>query len=231
MTAKILQLVNSAFFGLSDKVSSPQKAVTILGLNTIKSLVLGIHVFSEYQGQRNLPVSVDVVWQHSLRVSSLTFLIARSLSLNGQEREDARVSGVLHDIGMLLGFQIPGFFQNVRFKKNGQSIIETEYSFLGTSHAEMGAYLLGIWGLPNAIVEAVTFHHMPGIQAATKPGLLTSLHVADGLLNMCQNEKNDNFAAYLDLPYLKKLGLVNRLDEWAALTRNFLQDSGDNRKA
>jgi len=226
MTAKILQLVNSAFFGLTDNISSPQKAVTILGLNTIKSLVLGIHVFSEYQGQRNLPVSVDVVWEHSLKVSNLTFLIARSLSLNGQEREDARVSGVLHDIGLLLGFQIPGFFRNVRFKKNGQSIIETEYNFLGTSHAEMGAYLLGIWGLPNSIVEAVTFHHMPGIQAATRPGLLTSLHIADGLLNMCQNEKTDSFAEYLDMPYLQKLGLVNRLDEWVSLTRNFLQDAG-----
>ncbi len=59
MTAKILQLVNSAFFGLSDNISSPQRAVTILGLNTVKALVLGIHVFSEYQGKSNLPISID----------------------------------------------------------------------------------------------------------------------------------------------------------------------------
>lgn len=214
MTAKILQLVNSAFFGLSDNVSSPQKAVTVLGLNTVKSLVLGIQVFSEYRGQRNLPISVDTVWKRSMCVSSMAFFIARSLNLSSQEREDARVSGVLHDVGMLLSFQIPGFFQNVRFDEYGQTETESEYQFLGTSHAEMGGYLLGIWGLPNSIVEAVTFHHMPSLQPAAKPGLLASLHAASGLLNMCQIKKDKNYALYLDMPYLQKLGLTGHLDEW-----------------
>jgi HD-like signal output (HDOD) protein len=225
MTAKILQLVNSAFFGISDNISSPQKAVTILGINTIKSLVLGIQVFSEYQGLRNLPVSVDVIWKHSLYVSNLAFMIARNLNLSSKEREDARVSGVLHDVGMLLGFQIPGYFQHVRFTKYGQSVIETEYQFLGTSHAEMGGYLLGIWGLPNTIVEAVTFHHFPGEQAVAKPDLLTVLHMANGLLNMCQNEKDTNYAAHLDMSYLQKLGLAEQLDEWLVMTREFLNNS------
>jgi HD-like signal output (HDOD) protein len=225
MSAKILQLVNSAFFGLSDNISNPQKAVTILGLNTIKSLVLGMQVFSEYQGQKNLPISVDRIWKHSLQVSSLAFSIARSLNLSNQEREDARVSGVLHDVGMLLGFHIPKFFQNVRFNKDGHTIIESEYKFLGTSHAEMGGYLLGIWGLPNSIVEAVTFHHMPGLQVSAKLGLLTSLHVANGLLNMCQIEKDKNYASYLDMSYLQKLGLLGRLDDWVLATHDLLKNA------
>jgi HD-like signal output (HDOD) protein len=225
MTAKILQLVNSAFFGVSDNVSSPKKAVTILGLNTIKSLVLGIQVFSEYQGGRNLPVSVDQIWNHSLYVSNIAFSIACSLGLSGQEREDARVSGVLHNIGMLVGFQIPGYFQHVRFNKNGHTLIETEYQCLGTSHAEMGGYLLGIWGLPHSIVEAVTFHHMPGLQAATKPGLLTALHLASGLVNMCQIEKKKDYVSFLDMPCLQRLGLVDRLDEWTGTTLNLLNNT------
>ena len=226
MTAKILQLVNSAFFGLSENVNTPQKAVTILGLNTIKSLVLGIQVFSEYQGQKNLPISVDAIWENSLHVSCLAVSIARSLGLGAREREDARVSGVLLDIGMLLSFQIPGFFQNVKFNKNGQTVIESEYQFLGTSHAEMGGYLLGIWGLPNFIVEAVTFHHLPDLQqAAVKPDLLTSLHVANGLVNMCQVEAYKNYVAYLNLPYLQKLGLIERLDEWTIATRDLLNNN------
>jgi HD-like signal output (HDOD) protein len=226
MTAKILQLVNSAFFGLSENVNTPQKAVIILGLNTIKSLVLGIQVFSEYQGQKNLPISVDAIWENSLHVSSLAVSIARSLGLGAREREDARVSGVLLDIGMLLSFQIPGFFQNVKFNKNGQTVIESEYQFLGTSHAEMGGYLLGIWGLPNFIVEAVTFHHLPDLQqAAVKPDLLTSLHVANGLVNMCQVEADKNYVAHLNLPYLQKLGLIERLDEWTLATRDLLNNN------
>ncbi len=225
MTAKILQLVNSAFFGLSENISNPQKAVTILGINTIKSLVLGIQVFSEYQGQRNLPVSVDVIWKHSLIVGGVASAIARRLSLNGQEREDARVSGVLHDVGMLLSFQIPEFFQHVRFYKNGHSVFESEYQFLGTSHAEMGGYLLGIWGLPSSIVEAVTFHHNPGVLGGIKPGLITALHLANGFINMCQLEKDKKYANYLDMPYLEKLGLVNRLDEWVSMTSDMLNNS------
>jgi HD-like signal output (HDOD) protein len=223
MAAKILQLVNSAFFGLSDNISSPQKAVTILGLNIIKSLVLGIQVFSEYQSERILPFSADSVWKHSLHVSNLTFSIARSLNLTSAEREDARISGVLHDIGMLLGFQIPGFFQNVRINKNGQTKIESEYKYLGTSHAEMGGYLLGIWGLPDSIVEAITYHHRPALQPVEKTGLLTSLHVANGLINMCQLETGSNYAPYIDMLYLQRLGLVDRLDEWVAVTRDLLK--------
>jgi HD-like signal output (HDOD) protein len=225
MTAKILQLVNSAFFGVSENISSPQKAVTILGLNTIKSLVLGIQVFSEYQGRQNLPVSVDGVWKHSLYVSSLAFLIARGLSLSSQEREDARVSGVLHDVGLLLGFHIPGFFQSVRFYKNGHPCIESEYQSLGTSHAEMGGYLLGIWGLPHPIVEAVAFHPLAGNQTEGILGLTTALHVANGLINMCQIEKDKNYDSYLNMPQLQKLGIVGRLDEWTSAAHDLLNNT------
>jgi HD-like signal output (HDOD) protein len=186
---------------------------------------MGIQVFAEYQGSSNISASVDVVWKHSLQVSSLAFSIARSLGLSSQEREDARVSGVLHDVGMLLGFQIPGFFQSVRFHKNGHAFIESEYQSLGTSHAEMGGYLLGIWGLPNTIVEAVTFHHRPGIQAAAKPGLVTALHAANGLINACQIERNNNYAPYLDMPYLQKLGLVEHLDEWGIVASDLLNST------
>jgi HD-like signal output (HDOD) protein len=226
MTAKILQLVNSAFFGTSENISSPQKAVTILGLNTIKSLVLGIQVFSEYQSQGHAPISVDVIWKHSLHVSSLAFSIARSLNLGSPERENARVAGVLHDVGMLFAFQIPRFFHSVRFYKNGHVLIDSEYQFLGVSHTEMGGYLLGIWGLPYPIVEAVTLHYMPGARAAAKPDLVTALHIANGLINMCQVEKQKNYAAFLDISYLQRLGLVERLDEWVPVASDLLNSTG-----
>ena len=223
MTAKILQLVNSAFFGLSENISSPQKAATILGLNTIKSLVLSIQVFSGYQDANRLPVSVDVVWLHSLHVSRLAFSIARSLDLSSQECEDARVSGVLHDVGILLGLQIPDFFQSVRFHKNGHIVIESEYESLGTSHAEMGGYLLGIWGLPNSIVQAVAFHPLMGIPAAAQPDIVTTLHLANGLINMCELEADKLYTPYLNLPYLQKSGLIGYLDDWTLKARDVLQ--------
>jgi putative nucleotidyltransferase with HDIG domain len=225
MTAKILQLVNSAFFGLADNVSSPQRAVTILGLNTVKALVLGIHVFSEYQGKTNLPISIDALWKHCMLVSSLAFNISKSLYLTTQDQENARVSGILHDIGKLVLFQIPNFFQEVQLNKFGLISLESEYQVLKTSHAEMGAYLLGMWGLPNAIVEAITFHHKPGMQISDKADLLTTLHTANGLVNMCRFEKDLVYGTYLDLQYLEKLSLLSRLDEWTSMARDLMNNS------
>jgi len=225
MTAKILQLVNSAFFGLAVNVSSPQRAVTILGLNTIQALVLGIQVFTEYQGNSNSPISIDAVWKHSILVSNLAYLIGRDMKLNTQELEDARVSGVLHDIGKLLLFKIPDVFNKIQFNKSGLLSIESEYQVMNTSHAEMGAYLLGIWGLPTPIVDAVAFHHMPGNQVSDKAGLLTALYVSNELLNMERAGTDVSDYTNLDLDYLQMMGVIDRLDEWKLAARDLIQNS------
>jgi len=225
MTAKILQLVNSAFFGLSDNVSSPQRAVTLLGLNTIKALVLGIQVFSEFQGRKGLPVSVDTIWKHSLRVSSLALSIAKQINLSPQEREDVCVAGVLHDIGILLYFKIPYLTPRSFFPRNDLISTEAEYQVLGTSHAEMGGYLLGIWGLPITIVEAVGFHHTPWQQISTNTSIVDVLYVANGLLNMCLHEKEVAYANYLDMDYMRQTGLSVYLDEWLAMANDLVNRS------
>ncbi len=227
MTAKILQLVNSAFFGLSDNVSSPERAVTLLGLNTVKALVLGIHVFSEYQGRENLPISIEALWKHSMLVSGLAFSIARSLNLSTQEQENARVSGILHDIGKLVLLKTPDFFQRVQLNRHGLISVESEYQILKTSHAEMGAYLLGMWGLPDPIVEAIAFHHRPSAQISKKADLITTLHIANGLANMCHLEKEVTYNTYLDIQYLEKLTVVNRLDEWTSVAKDLTNNADE----
>jgi len=226
MTAKILQLVNSAFFGLSDNVSSPQRAVTILGLNTIKALVLGIQVFSEFQARRALPISVDSIWKHSMLVSSLAYSIAKKMNMTNQEREDVRVSGVLHDVGILLHLKMADISPKIKFNLNGLISVESEYKAIGTSHAEMGGYLLGIWGLPTSIVEAVTFHHRPWLQISKNVGVVTVLYIANGLVNMCQFEKEMAYPAYLDMSYVQKTGLVDYLPDWTAAAKDLLHQSG-----
>ncbi len=214
MTAKILQLVNSAFFGLAARISSPQRAVTILGLNTIRSLVLGIDVFSGYQGQ-HASISVDGLWLHSVMVSNLAYTIARGLKLSLAEQEEARVSGILHDIGKLLQIRIPNFFEKLSSTSPRRVTYQEEYKHFGISHAEMGGYLLGIWGLPKSIVEAVTFHHRPDYVVSKKVDLLTALHTANGLLSMWQVEKTPQFETYLDINYLQQYGLDKKLEEWS----------------
>lgn len=225
MTSKILQLVNSAFFGLPDNVSSPQRAVSLLGFNTIKALVLGIHIFAQYQGQSNRFISIEKMWKHSLAVSNLSYKIARNIGLNLQEQEDARIAGVLHDTGKLVFFNIPGFFQKVIPGKYGVLSLESEYNVLKTTHEEIGAYLLGMWGLPNVILEAVAFHHHPEKVVSSKPEIVTALYIANGLITMCDREMELDYAGYLGMPYLEKLGLTKNLDEWTSEAKFILRNT------
>jgi len=222
MTARILQLVNSAFFGVADNISSPQRAVTLLGMNTIKALVLGIQIFSEFQGRRGLPITVDALWKHSLLVSSLASMIAYQLNLSSQDREDARVSGVLHDIGILLYFKVLYLSPGTFFNERGLVSTEVENQVLGISHAEMGAYLLGMWGLPLTIVEAVAYHHTPWQQVHKGPGVVDVLHIANGLVNMCVYETEVLYPTYLDMDYLRQAGLASMLDQWLKLTYDLI---------
>jgi HD-like signal output (HDOD) protein len=224
MTAKILQLVNSAFFGLADHISSPQRAITILGINTTKALVFSAQVFSEYEGHTDLPLSIDDLWKHSMLSSAIARQIAADLKLSSQEQEDAQVSGILHDIGKLLELKIPKTCQLLKLWK-GRLSIPLEYESIGTSHAEMGAYLLGIWGLPSPIVEAVMYHHTPSRQIAANVNILTALHVANGLVNMCNFEQENIYQNYLDLEYVKRVVNPKYLESWTNLARNAINNA------
>jgi putative nucleotidyltransferase with HDIG domain len=223
MTAKILQLVNSAFFGLPGKVTSPQRAVTILGINTIKALVLSIQVFSEYQGSLNPYFSIDELWRHSILTGNIARDLTQNLGGNTYVQGDAQVAGVLHDLGKLIQLRIPGFHQKIRVS-NGEILLESEYRAYGVSHAELGAYLLAIWGLPQSIVEAVAYHHTPTRQVSRTLSVTTVIHLANGLYHCMVDGKKSNPENYLDMTYLQEVGLVSRIPEWLELANRSVQN-------
>lgn len=222
MTAKVLQLVNSAFFGLSDKISNPQRAISLIGLNTTKALVLTSHVFSEYESRANVPVSIRNLWNHSMLVSNIARQIARELDLSKEDQENAQVAGILHDIGKLLELKIPKMASMMRFQTR-RVLISTEYEILNTSHAEMGAYLLGIWGIPTNIVEAILYHHAPAKQLAKGCTIITALHIANGLLNMCEFETKTKYESNLDIKYLETVIDLNRLEDWTTYIKGMMR--------
>jgi putative nucleotidyltransferase with HDIG domain len=225
MTAKILQLVNSAFFGMPGRVTNTQRAVSLLGINTIKALVLGINVFSEYEGYSNQYFSIEELWQHSLVVGNFARAIARNSGLNAQLQEDAQVAGMLHDIGRLLQLKIPNFFRRIKVA-NGKVQLASEYKEFGVSHAEMGAYLLAIWGLPETIIEAVAFHHLPARQAKAEFGLVSILHVANGLYYQVMPAANQaSQPPLIDMDYLQQIKMVSHLQEWESLCRKLVNQT------
>jgi putative nucleotidyltransferase with HDIG domain len=217
MTAKMLQLVNSAFFGLRRHVSSPGEAVKLLGLDTIKALVLSVQIFSHFDHQQKGAFSLDVLWQHSLATSTCAKRIAQEAQPDRRVVDHAFMAGLLHDVGKLvLAANLPELYSAtlVQAQEHGTPVWETERALLGTTHAEVGAYLLGLWGLPDAIVEALAFHHCPSACPEQRFSPLTAVHIANALVHTEDSTAAAGAPAALDSAYVAQLGLSERLQTW-----------------
>lgn len=220
MTAKTLQLVNSAFYGLSSKVTNLQQAVTILGINTLKSLTLYSGVFSEFESTPNRFISIDKLWDHSIGVGTLARQIVRLEGGTTQMQDDAQVAGVMHDIGKLIQMRVPDFYETYTQKVYaGTPPLRAEYEILGTSHAELGAYLLGIWGLPDPVVQAVAYHHMPSRQSPASFSALTAVHIANVFWLIKPETAAEEAPKYLDNAHLQPLNLLDKVKFWAEMYR------------
>ena len=164
LSAKILQLVNSAYYSLPRKIIDPRQATIYLGTEIVKAIVLTNHVFSTYSDEAELlGFNIAEMWRHSLMVSVLAAEIARAELAESSEIEEALIAGMLHDIGKLILLKVPDKYKEVVsfVDYTGSDFVDAEYAVVKTSHAELGAYLLGLWGIPDSIVEIVAFHHKP----------------------------------------------------------------------
>lgn len=162
MSAKVLQLANSAFFGLAREVQSPVEAANFLGLETVRGLTLSIKVFENFETVGADGVDFSSLWSHSQLTASCARTIATSLGLPSNEVSACCTGGLLHDIGRLL---LQAYFSEEYLKvtelvnQHGQDTLTAEMHCFGVTHDLLGSYLLGLWGLPNIIVESVAYHH------------------------------------------------------------------------
>jgi putative nucleotidyltransferase with HDIG domain len=209
MTAKILQLVNSSFFGVSRKIANPAEAVIYLGTETVKSLVLTTSVFSQFDITRVPGFSIQGLSNHSLATATLAKRIAGDLRLSKAAVDDVLVGALLHDLGQLmLAHYYPGEYALALSQTGEQSMLlhEAEQRVFGTGHAEVGAYLLWLWGLPDSIVEIVAHHHRPSRASEQAAQSVAAVHIADAITHCSDAE--------LDLECLAQMRLTNRLAEW-----------------
>ena len=217
MTAKILQVVNSVFFGLSRKIGSPQEAVVLLGLETIKALVLSVKIFSEFSQQNFSWFNIDALFTHSMSVSTFTKAIVKAEKLGGDMINYSLMAGLLHDLGkLILLTNFPKPYKQVltAAKESDQNLWDMEYKAFGTSHAEIGAYLMGLWSLETPIIEAIAFHHCPANSMSQNMGLLTAVHIGNAIDHNGQPSTNGNPDLLYDAQYLDTLGLTDRMPEW-----------------
>jgi putative nucleotidyltransferase with HDIG domain len=220
LSAKLLQVVNSAVFGMQLQVVNAAEAVMYLGMETTKALVLLAHTFSYFDKIRTADFAVEKLWKHSVATGKLAERIARAQGCSVEVVGQAFTGGMLHDIGkLLLAANLTDDFKRALAKARSEQIHlwDAESAIFGATHGELGACLLGIWGLPMPIVEAVALHHYPIRFLSKEFCPLTAVHVANAIEHEIGKENQGLVAATVDANYLTELGLADRLDAWRDL--------------
>jgi putative nucleotidyltransferase with HDIG domain len=214
MSAKVLQLSNSAFFGLAQRVTSLQSAVSYLGTSTIRNLALVSDTFRLLRPDKRIPSGFfESLQSHAHH----TAIVAGALPIHRNGRDTTIVAALLHDIGRLvLASKAPDIFCKVTqiASDEGCAEFEAEKTLLGISHAEIGAYLLGLWGIDPTVIEAIAHHHEPTRIPHAGFDCSTAVYVADLLAEHVSAEPDGNFLASLkplEQSNLEKLGLMNRM--------------------
>lgn len=218
MTAKVLQLVNSSFFGIPRHVASPSEAVVLLGIDVVKTLILSIQVFSEYRDATLSIIPVSRIYEHCVRTGVIAKQIARMEKFSKETQDNAMIAGILHDLGrLLLAENFPEDYREVMAlaREARLPLHEGERDVLGVTHAEIGGYLLSLWGLPDDIVEGVAYHHSPSACIAEGFAICGIVHTA----NLMEHHERRGPGAWerlagLDIRYMKKLGLAGRIPMW-----------------
>jgi HD-like signal output (HDOD) protein/ActR/RegA family two-component response regulator len=224
MTTKVLQIVNSASFGLAQRVSNVLQATTLLGIENIRNLVLMAEVFQPAD-KDTLPknFNIDHLWHHSLKVASFAKKIAQAQVPDDKNTiEDAFTSGLLHDIGQIIlaTKKTEKFGQALTIAQTEQrSLIEVEKDLFGATHAEIGGFLLELWGLPDPIVESITYHTYPSSSPDQSFSSLTAVHVAN---YFCEDSEDENSfeANKIDTDHLEILELTDQMETWYDICHN-----------
>lgn len=185
VSAQILKLVNSSFFGLAQDVTTVDGAVNYLGAKTIRSVVLSIELFRDFDACRIPGFSLDRLQQQSLLMAAL----ARSAVRDTPQADSAFLAGMLHDVGSLvLALRMPDDFSAclAEMQSTNEPRHVVEQRRLGFTHADIGAYLLGMWHFPNAIVEAVAHQHRPNDDPNPTLDVLGALRLAAAVVDYLQ---------------------------------------------
>jgi HD-like signal output (HDOD) protein len=218
MVANIMKLVNSAFFGSRRPITTTDRAVAYLGMDTLGALVLGHSVFQSGVATGIAGFSLERLWQHSLQTGAAARAIAFSENLPAAKADEAFLAGVLHDVGKVV-------FATKAAHSNDASAVDI-VAQMEAHHAEVGAYLLGLWGFPNLIVEAVAFHHTPSLASEKGLGLSGIVHIADRLVHLKSENRSGSNDTGVQAGFLEGLALGHCLPKWSAAV-----ESCDDQKA
>ena len=162
MSARLLKIVNSAFYGFDEKVDTLTHALNIIGTEQLTDMALAAIVTSRFEGIPRDLINMETFWMHSIACGIAARKIAKRMP--GVEAEKMYLGGMLHDIGSLILFkESPEDSKKIllRCKESGENLFKVEKEILGYDHAEVGALLLSEWKLSGRLAEMVKYHHQP----------------------------------------------------------------------
>ena len=226
MTAKILQIVHSAFFALQRQLSNPAQAVDILGLDTLQALVLNAQVFTAAQEPSNAGSPLSTLWTHSLAMAVCARAIMAAEGGNATELDEAFAAGLLHDVGTLVFIcHLRELYDRSRHLIAAERLParRAERDVIGATHAQVGAYLMGLWGLSDVIIDALAYHHEPSACSTQTWSPLAAVHIAETLVHDYLPNFEAGMPPTLDADYLDTLGLRHRLPVWRQSVQHALQ--------
>jgi HD superfamily phosphohydrolase YqeK len=227
---KLLQVINSPYFGLPRTITSAEEAVGLLGFDTVKSMVMAVKLLGHYDRIKTGDFSIEQLWQHSTAVAHNARRLVLLQTGNRALAEEAFAAGLMHDVGKaVLAGNFAEQYHGAQSLARKQQIPlwEVEKEIFGANHGEIGAYLLSLWGLPLNILEAAALHHYPIRTASKGFNALTAVHVANVLeYEAAAIRPEGEVFPLIDTEYLTEIGLVASVQTWReeilgpALTEN-----------
>jgi len=222
LSAQLLKLTNSAYFGLPVTVTDPQKAVAMLGFETVKTVVMLTAANTQLNVPARTEADVHRINVRSLQIAQMASQIASAYEVSKTECEEISCIGALMHVGSLvLVSQFPDDFARVVeiIEQEGCDVSTAERRVFGTDHGAVGAYLLGVWGFNDNIVDPILHHHHPSQSAMSDPVLICT-HVAQYLGKRIENNAPEVCEGLLDAEFVAQVGIRSKLDQWASICQS-----------
>jgi len=215
MSAGVLKLVNSSFFGVANNISSPKQAVNLLGIEIIKGLILSAYFYDNKELNKMDGFSLQGLLNHSLNCARLSSEIGKTFVKDKEFADQCYSAGILHDLGKIVLYQ--NFFSTYKVvveeaKRSNRCITKVEKEVIGVTHGEVGGYLLGLWNIDYSIIESVTLHHEPNLTENNNFSVLTAVHLANAMEHEIFKINDGYEERLIDAEYAERIGISDKID-------------------
>ena len=228
LSAKLLQLINSPYFGLNRFISNLNEAINLIGVKRLNNLVLSVHLKTSFPIRNpEMERYMEYLWQDAGRVSELARLIALSENQQEDRPDQAYLGGLLHNMGLLIFFsgaedKLKCYLDKV--KTTDLPVEQLENEIFGYTRSEAAAYILSLWKIPPRIIEAILLQTTPHETEYNDVNALTAVHVAACLLKPTVSDDYSRlFEMTLDTDYLQRIKKLDRVTDWQILAEKVIK--------